>query len=82
MSSYRRDSLFENGYSCAICGYATDTKSQITVDHIIPRADGGTNDIENLQLLCGRCNQRKNKIEQRARNEVQRLIELGVIDSP
>ena len=27
-----------------------------TVDHIVPKARGGTDHIENLQLLCGACN--------------------------
>lgn len=30
-----------------------------TVDHIIALGDGGTNDYENLQLLCSTCNQEK-----------------------
>lgn len=29
------------------------------VDHIVPRADGGTDDESNLQALCERCHTRK-----------------------
>ena len=31
----------------------------LTVDHIIPRSKGGTDHVENLQLLCGHCNSLK-----------------------
>jgi len=30
-----------------------------TVDHVIPRSRGGTDHLDNLQLLCGACNSAK-----------------------
>ena len=30
-----------------------------TVDHIIPQSRGGTDHLDNLQLLCGACNSLK-----------------------
>ena len=31
----------------------------LTVDHIVPQSKGGTDHIDNLQLLCGACNSKK-----------------------
>lgn len=40
------------GHTCVRCG-STDG---ITKDHVVSILDGGSNSIENLQPLCGRCN--------------------------
>lgn len=40
-------------------GCACDIRQSYTVDHIIPRSRGGSNDIDNIQLLCGPCNSSK-----------------------
>lgn len=32
----------------------------LTVDHILARSKGGTDHVENLQLLCSACNSTKN----------------------
>jgi len=40
---------------CVACG-ATE---ELQVDHIMPVSRGGTNDIENLQMLCRSCNASK-----------------------
>lgn len=48
--------LNRDGRSCGICG--TD-EGEMHVDHIIPRVAGGTHDLDNLRVLCKRCNLRK-----------------------
>lgn len=35
------------------------SEKKLTIDHVIPVARGGANNIENLQLLCGKCNSAK-----------------------
>lgn len=44
-----------DGWRCVACG----THVGLTVDHIVPVALGGSDDMTNLQTLCGRCNSRK-----------------------
>ncbi|WP_374152949.1 HNH endonuclease [Pseudarthrobacter sp. WHRI 8279] len=41
--------------SCRHCGSTSD----LQYDHIIPLAMGGSNNAENLQILCGPCNRSK-----------------------
>lgn len=41
---------------CAICGAKPP---KLTLDHILPRSKGGTQEEENLQPACARCNRLK-----------------------
>jgi 5-methylcytosine-specific restriction endonuclease McrA len=51
--------VFErNNYQCQSCG-KQQLETNLTIDHIIPLACGGSNDISNLQVLCFTCNRKK-----------------------
>ena len=43
---------------CELCGIPHEERA-LDVDHILPRSAGGTDDPDNLQALCWRCNQDK-----------------------
>jgi hypothetical protein len=48
--------LERDNYTCQECGV---TEGPLEIDHIIPIANGGTNKLDNLQVLCLPCNRRK-----------------------
>ena len=43
------------------CAYCSDKDTKLQVEHIIPKALGGTSRISNLTLSCEPCNQKKGK---------------------
>ncbi len=45
-------------FHCVLCGISADKKA-LEVDHIIPRNNGGSDDISNFQALCYSCNAMK-----------------------
>lgn len=44
-----------DGYRCVYCG----SGEGLTVDHVIPLARGGSNELSNLATCCGPCNSSK-----------------------
>lgn len=50
-----KDLLVKFGNKCLWCG----SKESIQRDHIVPIAKGGDNRIQNIQPLCGTCNEKK-----------------------
>jgi 5-methylcytosine-specific restriction endonuclease McrA len=44
------------GNKCLACG---DTDTALEADHVVPLIKGGSDDIDNIQPLCGSCNRKK-----------------------
>jgi 5-methylcytosine-specific restriction endonuclease McrA len=56
---FSRRSIFERDKStCQYCGKKL-AKSELTIDHVVPRSRGGRDSWENLVLACVQCNVRK-----------------------
>ena len=49
--------------TCEVCGISNDKKA-LEVDHILPRSNGGSDEINNLQALCYSCNAMKKTRDQ------------------
>ena len=50
-------------YKCNVCQIDLEDLRNIDIDHILPLAFGGTNNISNLQPLCKICHKEKTKNE-------------------
>lgn len=56
ISPEQRTAILEQfAYKCAECGATED----LTIDHKVPRVKGGSNEPDNLQVLCRSCNSKK-----------------------
>lgn len=55
----KRHLINQYGAVCQIRDHAIKTMHEITLDHITPRALGGSDQVENLQLACYPHNQEK-----------------------
>jgi hypothetical protein len=64
---YRRD-----GNACRWCG----SSEQLTLDHVIPQAAGGSDATDNLQTLCRSCNASKGSRPDRCPPRLLPVVEL------
>lgn len=54
--SLRFSILKRDDYRCQMCGVTAKDGAKLEVDHIVPVAKDGSNDADNLQVLCRDCN--------------------------
>lgn len=81
-STVRRAQIYiRDGYRCQYCG-EQKAASALTLDHILPRAQGGNSLPENLVTACEKCNGRKgNRTPEQARMPLltsQSLLKVGL----
>lgn len=57
----RRHLIALYGRACQACG-RRPPEVRLTVDHVIPKVEGGEDRLENYQLLCYDCNQMKDAV--------------------
>jgi hypothetical protein len=58
ISEELRDKIYKKcNFKCVECGSTED----LEIDHIVPFSLGGRTELENLQLLCKKCNLKKGK---------------------
>lgn len=65
----RFEVLKRDRFSCAYCGRTPNDGVLLEVDHVLPRAAGGTDDLDNLITACVECN----------RGKAARMLEEGSI---
>ena len=71
----RQNVLMRDNYTCQICGATVKDGAKLEIDHIIPHSKGGTNDENNLQVLCQQCNREKHNRSDLLHDK-QKLAEL------
>ena len=67
----RSQILERNGYTCQLCGagpgdrdpFNPSRRIHLVIDHIIPISHDGTDDPDNLRVLCSPCNQAMGNIQ-------------------
>jgi 5-methylcytosine-specific restriction endonuclease McrA len=64
----RRAVFARDGWTCQYCG----SRSNLTVDHVIPRSKGGSSEWDNIVASCAPCNRRKGDLLPAQANMVPR----------
>lgn len=69
----RKAALRKSNYLCAPCLALGRYAPAVAVDHVVPVAEGGTNDPNNLQGICSACHKTKTTEEQQRGRERRKV---------
>ncbi|MBW4678665.1 MAG: HNH endonuclease [Microcoleus vaginatus WJT46-NPBG5] len=58
--SKKRQLIKKFGSCCWWCRKSL-REAELTLDHLLPKSEGGSNSLENLRLACFRCNNSRGK---------------------
>jgi len=56
----RENVYLRDGYRCQYCGHAVPAH-ELTLDHVVPRCEGGETNWTNVVAACGPCNRKKGR---------------------
>ncbi len=59
--------------ACVKCG----STSNLEIDHIVPRVDGGVNRLSNFQILCAKCHRSKSAKEAQMRSQSRQKLDAA-----
>jgi 5-methylcytosine-specific restriction endonuclease McrA len=78
ISEATRQSVRERAnYLCEYChSIELLSANRFTIDHIVPRSLGGSDDIDNLALACRRCNERRYNFVAGIDPETQEIVPI------
>lgn len=74
----RQKVLKRDGFTCQACGIRSTRVDDVRfdIDHIVPKSDGGSHSVNNLQTLCPSCHANKHpqntELERRGRQFTER----------
>jgi 5-methylcytosine-specific restriction endonuclease McrA len=57
----RRNVMFRDGHECQYCGLRPAHRTDLNIDHVLPRSRGGEDSWENLVTSCRPCNLKKGR---------------------
>ena len=79
-SATRLDTFLNSQGKCCSCKFKIDPGQSWDLDHIIPRALGGSDDPSNMQVLCRACHRNKTRhhdVPRIAKSKRQKARHLG-----